>query len=410
MYEYCDAIVYCSFGLGVLCVALLQFVRRWKFMTSPEMHAPGKSGRSPNTQLKTMIVLGTGGHTTEMCLLLHHLDRTKYNMLFYVYTDDFCRETASKLEEQHGNLGNCHFLWIARSRHVGQSWLSSVYTTALAVPRAVLHVIKHKPALLLCNGPGVCIPICVGAILLNLLWNHRCAIVFVESICRVKKLSLSGRLLQNIATVFIVQWPVPNRPPHAVCLTEESVSSQHVAPLFFSGNAASDSRHCLLTVGTTNFDRLIQTLDASVAEFSGALRRLGIETITIQIGGTATFVPEALQKLPNVRVVRTLPHIEFLGEVQKAALIIGHAGAGTILEALSSLKHLLIVPNRALMDDHQLELCEALAGRYCLSCPEEHVVPTLSNAVDLFRKIDCRLPPHLTTTTFVKRLNAMLRA
>ena len=61
------------------------------------------------------------------------------------------------------------------------------------MPRSVMHVIKYKPAVLLVNGPGVCIPVCLGAVLLNLL-GYRCAIVFVESICRVRKLSLSGRL------------------------------------------------------------------------------------------------------------------------------------------------------------------------------------------------------------------------
>merc|ERR1712060_731933 len=191
---------------------------------------------------------------------------------------------------------------------------------------------------------------------------------------------------------------------------EENASSKTSSPSpSISSETGSASSHCLVTVGTTNFDRLIKTLDTNARDFMNNLKCLGIETVTIQCGGTSKFVPDALQNMPNVRVVRTLSHLEFLDEVFWAGLIIGHAGAGTILEALSNQKRLLIVPNRTLMDDHQLELCEALSGQYCLSCPEEDVVATLRNAVNLFMQVDCRLPPHLTTTAFVKQLDTMLR-
>ena len=34
-----------------------------------------------------------------------------------------------------------------------------------------------------------------------------CRIVFVESLCRVRSLSLTGRLLQHLADRALVQWP-----------------------------------------------------------------------------------------------------------------------------------------------------------------------------------------------------------
>ena len=46
--------------------------------------------------------------------------------------------------------------------------------------------------------------------------------------------------------------------------------------------------------------------------------------------------------------------------MDQSDLVIGHAGAGTTLDALSRHKKLILVPNRALMDDHQMELCAVL--------------------------------------------------
>ncbi|XP_052160267.1 uncharacterized protein LOC127777696 [Oryza glaberrima] len=60
-----------------------------------------------------------------------------------------------------------------------------------------------------CNGPGTCIPLCVSAFLLKVLGLGWSSIFYIESIARVKKLSLSGLLLYKlrIADQFFVQWP-----------------------------------------------------------------------------------------------------------------------------------------------------------------------------------------------------------
>lgn len=59
----------------------------------------------------------------------------------------------------------------------------------------------------LCNGPGTCVPICVSALLLGILGIKKVIIVYVESICRVETLSLSGKILFHLCDCFIVQWP-----------------------------------------------------------------------------------------------------------------------------------------------------------------------------------------------------------
>ncbi|XP_023787553.1 UDP-N-acetylglucosamine transferase subunit ALG14 homolog [Cyanistes caeruleus] len=96
---------------------------------------------------------------------------------------------------------------IPRSREVRQSWISSVVTTLYSVLYSLPLTYKRKPDLILCNGPGTCVPVCLSAFLLGLLRIKRTIIVYVESICRVETLSLSGKILYYFSDYFIVQWP-----------------------------------------------------------------------------------------------------------------------------------------------------------------------------------------------------------
>lgn len=74
---------------------------------------------------------------------------------------------------------------------------------------ALWAVLKHRPELLLCNGPGTCVPVCAAALALRILGVTSTRIVYVESVARVRKLSLSGRILYDgrIADAMFVQWP-----------------------------------------------------------------------------------------------------------------------------------------------------------------------------------------------------------
>lgn len=61
--------------------------------------------------------------------------------------------------------------------------------------------------LCVCACPGTCVPVCLAAFLLRFLgWGHP-KIVFVESVCRTRGLSITGRILYPVADRFLVQWP-----------------------------------------------------------------------------------------------------------------------------------------------------------------------------------------------------------
>ncbi|XP_075104410.1 uncharacterized protein LOC107772664 isoform X3 [Nicotiana tabacum] len=108
-------------------------------------------------------------------------------------------------------VGRVEFMQIYRSREVGQSYITSVGTTLIAMAHALWLMIKIRSEVILCNGPGTCVPLCVIAFffklqVLGIRWS---SVFYVESIARVRKLSLSGLLLYKLHMVdqLFVQWP-----------------------------------------------------------------------------------------------------------------------------------------------------------------------------------------------------------
>ncbi|KAK0090549.1 hypothetical protein PV325_011696 [Microctonus aethiopoides] len=137
-----------------------------------------------------------------------------------------------------------------------------------------------------------------------------------------------------------------------------------------------------VTVGTTKFDRLIETItDDNVLE---ALNARGYTRLILQIGKTSLRVDDT----PRCGFF----HIEAFGlkpsireYMHSADLIISHAGAGSCLEALEAKKPLIVVSNELLMDNHQLELAEQLyKDKYLFQC-------TCDTLLDLVKTMDLSL-------------------
>ncbi|WCJ31913.1 hypothetical protein M5689_013364 [Euphorbia peplus] len=175
-----------------------------------------QTGTSPRKSLSTLVVLGSGGHTAEMINVLSALHKDKFMPRFYIsaLTDTMSREKARVLEEslgdESGSSGtSAKFFQIYRSREVGQSYITSIGTTLIATAHALWLMIKIRPQVILCNGPGTCVPLCVIAFLFKVLGIRWSTVFYVESIARVRRLSLSGLLLYKlrIADQFYVQWP-----------------------------------------------------------------------------------------------------------------------------------------------------------------------------------------------------------
>ncbi|XP_034635173.1 UDP-N-acetylglucosamine transferase subunit ALG14 homolog isoform X1 [Trachemys scripta elegans] len=167
---------------------------------------------SPRTApLSLLVVAGSGGHTTEILRLLSSLSQS-YSPRHYIFADsDKMSEDKIRTFEQKRaeTFSNSQFTLnrIPRCREVCQSWSSSVLTTLYSILYSFPLTFRLKPDLILCNGPGTCVPVCISALLLEILALKKVIIVYVESICRVETLSLSGKILYYFSDYFIVQWP-----------------------------------------------------------------------------------------------------------------------------------------------------------------------------------------------------------
>jgi beta-1,4-N-acetylglucosaminyltransferase len=170
-----------------------------------------KHGRclAVNTQrsVRVLAVLGSGGHTTELLTLVQALDAARFQFVFCKAASD--TTSAQRLEQYFSTQGNNQqftVLNIPRARDVGQSYWTSIWTTLRAQWFAFRVLQKARAQLVLCNGPGTCVPVCVAAIVARILFGVSIQIIFCESLCRVQTLSLTGKLLYPIADLFLVHW------------------------------------------------------------------------------------------------------------------------------------------------------------------------------------------------------------
>uniref|UniRef100_A0A3P9NFC3 UDP-N-acetylglucosamine transferase subunit ALG14 n=2 Tax=Poecilia reticulata TaxID=8081 RepID=A0A3P9NFC3_POERE len=171
------------------------------------------SGSNPpktRSHVAVLVVAGSGGHTTEILRLMDSLSAA-YTPRHYVIadTDKMSEEKIVSFErckpESHSDV-QFTINRIPRSREVAQSWSSSVVSTLNALRYSIPLVFRLQPDVVLCNGPGTCVPLCMTGLLLRILGIKKVGIVYVESICRVQTLSLTGRILYLVSDYFFVQW------------------------------------------------------------------------------------------------------------------------------------------------------------------------------------------------------------
>lgn len=93
----------------------------------------GSGGAAAVHPIRTMVILGSGGHTAEMLSVLDLLPRDRFAPLLFVRaaTDSTSEARARRREEDKGNRANCQFLAIPRSREV-RSTRSQRYSTQSA--------------------------------------------------------------------------------------------------------------------------------------------------------------------------------------------------------------------------------------------------------------------------------------
>jgi len=153
-----------------------------------------------------------------------------------------------------------------------------------------------------------------------------------------------------------------------------------------------------ITVGSTKFETLVS--EATKKETLALFNKLGYERITIQYGGGT----KPTIKHPGLTCFAFKDNIET--EMQGASLIICHAGAGSVLEAVRIRGAKVIVcTNDTLLDGHQLELADKMDDQgHVIKCTPEGLKEAVERAKD---EVMIPFPVH-ETHKFPEMLNNIL--
>uniref|UniRef100_A0A1I7VAL8 UDP-N-acetylglucosamine transferase subunit ALG14 n=1 Tax=Loa loa TaxID=7209 RepID=A0A1I7VAL8_LOALO len=192
--------------LVTLLVFILLYIRYVKRHSCVDQNMAKR--KRPSMSIRMCCVAGSGGHTAELLTLMSAF-RQQFNNLIYIVsdTDKLSEQKIIEFEKSQG-AGNFRIEQISRSREVKQSYITSIFTTIWACIETLFLVWRIRPDAVICNGPGVCLPVCFAVALFDLLRLRDVQLFYVESLCRVKKLSLTGQILyeSRITDIFFVHW------------------------------------------------------------------------------------------------------------------------------------------------------------------------------------------------------------
>jgi len=210
-------------NFGVFLIIVVLFLRTVRVaLSSPS----SQKLKRKSDGAKLLVVIGSGGHTAEMVHILRSFlsdeKKTKkrdFSNLFpkreYIFAVSDTTSVAKierfeREEVQGGTNGEYRNHFVPRAREVGQSYFTSVFTTLLAFWHSWRVYWKTKPDAILTNGPGTCVPVILACFLGKVFgYNSACKVMYVESVARTRRMSLSGRLCYGLrlADVVFVMWP-----------------------------------------------------------------------------------------------------------------------------------------------------------------------------------------------------------
>jgi beta-1,4-N-acetylglucosaminyltransferase len=171
-----------------------------------------------------LVVLGSGGHTAEMLLMLSQVPLGDFQKRTWVFSagDEFSAQKAAEVEkalEGRDGLGVSSIIGIPRARRVHQSLITTPFSSLKCLWTCLSLLVRNTPDIILTNGPGTGVIVVLASIILRFFdtlpfslpfFNGekgcKTRVIYVESLARVKKLSLSGKLLRRFVDRFIVQW------------------------------------------------------------------------------------------------------------------------------------------------------------------------------------------------------------
>lgn len=207
--------------IATLTLFALQFATLRLLSLAPHRRAP-PTPRKRGTPAHLLIVLGSGGHTAEMISMLRRsatCPKFTHRTWLVSSGDNFSAAFAKEFEQEMGDKnGTFRVVEVRRARKIHQSLISAPWSCLLCLWDCIKVLMPSSdkqygyPDLMLTNGPATATILVFASVLLRFFGlqgrngTGEMRTIYVESWARVKKLSLSGRLLCWVVDRVLVQW------------------------------------------------------------------------------------------------------------------------------------------------------------------------------------------------------------
>lgn len=222
----------------------------------------------------------------------------------------------------------------------------------------------EKPDIIISTGSEIAIPIFYFSRILGK------KTIYIESICRMKDLSYTGKIVYPISSQFLVQWK---------SLIEEYEKARYEGNLLTVHPANREdcrsdnkSEMIFVTVGTAPFPRLIKKIDEIASNHKG--------NFIMQIGRT-DYRPK------NAKFFTFVNHDKWVDYVRNSKIIISHPGAGTLLDVMAYCNKIIVVPRlreyKEALDNPQNEIVSFLANRNII-----YMVNNLDEIPNLLKELE----------------------
>lgn len=218
------------------------------YRPKPEKQTSQDASRQERRKGHLLIVLGSGGHTSEMLSILQNLGAEYLDSRFDKRTwvvssgDAFSAERAKRfedwIEQDTSSRSSWDIITVHRAREIHQPlytapvsclqclWdciqaLRGTHRDLKSTPKGARSntgdaVTTPHPDLILTNGPATAVVLILASLILMFLGlapinpgrekGGAMRSIYIESWARVKTLSLSGKILRFFAGRFLVQW------------------------------------------------------------------------------------------------------------------------------------------------------------------------------------------------------------
>ncbi|TFK25690.1 glycosyltransferase family 1 protein [Coprinopsis marcescibilis] len=223
-----------TFAVTVVIVGCLFSYRVYAILPSRGRNR-NLTKRSPDSTCSLAVFLGSGGHTSEALAMLSGINAQRYKPRQYFVSEGDSLSVKKvqvlerSFEDGSPNSPAYRVVTIPRARRVHQPLWTTPLTAMVSLCSCIYYMTieplanhnsgeKKFPDVLVLNGPGTCLMLCIAAYFNKFFGLPAPTIIYVESFARVKALSLSGKLIRPLVDRFIVQWPeLVRRHPGSEC-------------------------------------------------------------------------------------------------------------------------------------------------------------------------------------------------